>query len=71
MYEFDRGSNATVAANNICETYGQVISVRQSQEWFSRFRSGDRSLGDYPRPDLPILVENDVLLQMVKNLADR
>jgi histone-lysine N-methyltransferase SETMAR len=66
LYEFKRGSNATVAANNINATYGEVISARTCQDWFSRFRSGDLSLGDRPRSGRPSIVDNDVLTALVE-----
>ncbi len=38
LYEFDRGSNATEAAQHIRDTYGRkALSVSQCHRWFSRF----------------------------------
>jgi [histone H3]-lysine36 N-dimethyltransferase SETMAR len=65
-YEFKVGSNATQASNRINSAYGQVISVRQAQEWFARFRSGDLSLEDKPRPGRPSGIDNDVLKSIIE-----
>ena len=67
LYEFNRGSNATVAVKNICEVYGQVISQTQCQRWFNRFREGDTSLQDHPKSGRPVELDNDVLKTIVES----
>ena len=50
LYEFRRGSKATVAAKNICEAFGdQAVSERVCQQWFSRLKNGDFDFNDKGR----------------------
>jgi len=67
LFEFNRGLKATEATKNICEVYGEVISVRKCQEWFARFRSGDFDLKDRQRSGRPSVLDNDVLKTMVES----
>ena len=46
LYEFNRESSATTAADNINVTYGQVITRQTCNTWYRRFSSGDLSLED-------------------------
>src|SRR5271156_2741898 len=66
LFFFDGGKNATEAARSICEVYGEVISVRSCQEWYQKFRNGDRSLEDRPRSGRPVTLDNDLLLDHLK-----
>ena len=51
LYEFHRNANATDAAKNICNAYGdKPISVSQCQRWFKKFRSREFSLQNLLRP---------------------
>ena len=62
LYEFRRGSKATVAAKNICEAFGnQAVSERVCQQWFSRFKNGDFDLNDKGRTSRPKETEDDAI----------
>lgn len=67
LYEFRRGSNATEAVKNICSVYGDVISVRKCQEWFTKFRSDNFDLKDIPRSGRPSELDNDALTSVVES----
>ncbi len=67
LYEFRRGTKATVATSNIREVYGDVMSVRKCQYWFNKFWSGDLDLTDAPRSGRPVALDNDVLRAEVKS----
>ena len=34
VFEFHKGSNATVATKNICDVYPSALDVRKCQRWF-------------------------------------
>ena len=67
LHEFDRESIATKAAKNICAIYGQVISERQSERWFERFESGDRSLENCPKNVRPKIVGYSVVKNRIES----
>jgi len=79
LYEFNKGNNATESARNIKAVYEDwTISVSQCQRWFQKFRVGNYSLEDKPRPgrsveldeDLQILVEQNPIV-IVEELAEK
>ena len=58
QYCYDKGKNASHAANKICAVYGpDTVSISTAQRWFQRFRSGAEVFEDAPRPGRPV-VEN-------------
>lgn len=61
LFEYHKGSNATVATKNICNVYPSALDVRKCQRWFSRFRSGNFDLSDSYRSGRPTTLDNDVL----------
>ena len=67
LMEYNKKSKATEAHRRICDTYGDVLGVRQCQEWFTRFRSGDYSLQDKPKSGRTSLLDNDVLKTLVES----
>jgi len=56
LFEYHRGSNATVATANICGVYPDALKVRKCQQWFSRFRSGNLDLTDGQHPGRPVFI---------------
>ena len=51
LWEFKQGNNATETVERICSVYGEGTTTdRAVQNWFVKFRSGDTSLKDVPRP---------------------
>jgi hypothetical protein len=50
LYEFNRGSKAAEAAENICAVYGEDSSAeRTAPKWFGRFKQGNFDMSDTPR----------------------
>ena len=67
LWEFKNNKNATETAKKICSVYGQgVITDRQVRNWFSKFRSGDTSLRDEPRPGRSSDLDQDALRELVE-----
>ena len=59
LYEFQLGNSANAAARNICAALGDdAVADRICRDWFKRFREGDISLEDRPRPGRPM--ESDI-----------
>ncbi|XP_078051651.1 histone-lysine N-methyltransferase SETMAR, partial [Augochlora pura] len=68
LYEFQKGSNASVACKNLCLVFGKdIVNVRTCQRWFSKFRSGDPSLQESDRSERSSKIGNDVLQSMLEN----
>ena len=61
LFEFHKGSNATVATKNICDVYPSALDVRKCQRWFSKFKSGNFDLSDSYRSGRPTTLDNDML----------
>ncbi|GFS62472.1 HTH_48 domain-containing protein [Trichonephila clavipes] len=61
LLEFHKGSNATVAAKNICDAYPSALHGRKCQRWFSKFRSGIFDPSDSRRSGRPTTLDNDVI----------
>ena len=61
LFEFRKGSNATVATKNICDAYPNSLDVRKCQRWFSKFKSGNFDISDSHRSGRPTTFDNDVL----------
>ncbi|GFX65757.1 histone-lysine N-methyltransferase SETMAR [Trichonephila clavipes] len=63
-----KGSKASVACKNLCAVFGKdIVNVRTSQRWFSKFRAGDLSLQENDRSGRPSEMDNDVLRSMLGN----
>ena len=59
LYELQLGNSASAAARNICGALGDdAVANRTCRDWFKRFREGDISLEDRPRPGRPM--ESDI-----------
>lgn len=60
--EFQKGNNATLAAQNLCAVFGlDAVQVRKVQRWFASFRDGNLSLKDCARSGRMVDVDDDVL----------
>ncbi|KAL4709568.1 hypothetical protein ACJJTC_007299 [Scirpophaga incertulas] len=66
LYEFHKKNSATVAAKNICDVYGDKVSVRICQQWFKKFKAGNFCLEDEPRSGRPVKFDDDVLTQEIE-----
>lgn len=54
LYEFDQGRKASEAQRNITKVYGDdAVSKTTCNEWFRRFKKGDKSLEDKHRSGRP------------------
>jgi len=67
LYEWRKGSNASVAIKNICKVYGNVLEYRTCLRWFEKFSSGDLSLEDRPERGRPTEVDNECLKTLVES----
>ncbi|XP_047370026.1 histone-lysine N-methyltransferase SETMAR-like [Vespa velutina] len=62
LFEFRKGSNATVPIKNICDVYPSTLDAHKCQRWFSKFRSGNFYLSDsIYRSGRPTTLDNDML----------
>ncbi|GFX80681.1 hypothetical protein TNCV_499481 [Trichonephila clavipes] len=60
LYEFQKGSNASVACKNLSAAFGKdIVYARTCQRWFNKFRSGDLSLQESDRSGRPFEIDND------------
>ncbi|GFV02815.1 histone-lysine N-methyltransferase SETMAR [Trichonephila clavipes] len=56
-----KGKNAVQAGKKLTDVYGEgVLTVRQCQNWFAKFRSGDFDVEDAPHSGKPIEAEKDI-----------
>ncbi|GFW16262.1 histone-lysine N-methyltransferase SETMAR [Trichonephila clavipes] len=68
LYEFQKGSNASVACKNLCAVFGKdIVNVCTCQRWLSKFCSGDLSLQESDRSELQSKIDDDVLRSMLEN----
>lgn len=62
-----KGLSAKAAAEEICAVEGEGLVHRNTAAlWFKRFKSGDTSLQDEPRSGRPSVVDDEELLECVK-----
>ena len=62
LFEFRRGSKATVAAKNICEAFrDKALSERVCHQWFSRFEDVNFDFNDKERTGRPKETEDDAI----------
>lgn len=67
LFYYEKGKNAVQARRKLCEVYGEdVLTERQCQKWFAKFRSGNFDLKDAPRPGRPLEADVD----QIKSLVD-
>jgi [histone H3]-lysine36 N-dimethyltransferase SETMAR len=63
LYEFNKGENATKAAENIKKVYGvSSITIRKCQRWFNKFRLGNFSLKDIDRAGRKSKIDDEILV---------
>ena len=66
LFEFNKRSNASQAARNICAVYGEdSINERTARRWFLRFREGNFGLEDTPRTGRPSEFDEERLNSLV------
>jgi len=55
LFYYRKGKNAVQARKKICNVYGEdVLTERQCQNWFAKFRSANFDLKNKPRPGRPV-----------------
>ena len=60
FFFYQKGKNATQAANKICAVYGEgAVAERTVRKWFARFKAGDFNLEDQERPGRPSITDED------------
>ena len=60
LSDFRKLKNALQARKELYNVYDEkLLTERQCQNWFARFRSGDFDLKDAPRSERPTEVEDD------------
>ena len=68
LYYYRKGKNALQAREKFYDVYGEkLLTERQCQNWFARFRSGDFDLKDAPRSGRPTEVSVDKIKAMIEN----
>ncbi|GFY35741.1 histone-lysine N-methyltransferase SETMAR [Trichonephila clavipes] len=61
-----KGKNAVQARNKLTDVYGEgVLTVRQCQNWFAKFRSGNFDVEDAPRSGRPVEADKDAIKALV------
>lgn len=58
LFEYYKGSNATVATKNICDVYASTLDVCKYQRWFSKFKCGNFDLSDFYWSGKPTTLHN-------------
>ncbi|KIH64224.1 hypothetical protein ANCDUO_05471 [Ancylostoma duodenale] len=67
LYDFKRGKTAAESHRDLYDVFGQyVISERQCQRWFHKFRSGYESLEDDARSRPPSVVDMKQLKEAIE-----
>ncbi len=67
QYYYDKGKNASHAANKICAVYGpDTVSISTAQRWFQRFRSGAEVIEDAPRSGRPVVENCDKIAELIE-----
>ncbi|GFS56818.1 histone-lysine N-methyltransferase SETMAR [Trichonephila clavipes] len=61
-----KGKNAVQARKKLTDVYGEgVWTVRQCQNWFTKFRSGNFDVEDAPRSGRPVESDKDAIKALV------
>nr|APL98298.1 putative DD34D transposase [Bactrocera tryoni] len=66
LFYYQKGKNAVQARRKLCDVYGEdVLTERQCQNWFAKFRSGNFDLEDAPRPGRTLEADVDKIKSLV------
>ncbi|GFX16067.1 histone-lysine N-methyltransferase SETMAR [Trichonephila clavipes] len=61
-----KGKNAVQARKKLIDVYGEgVLTIRQCQNWFAKFRSGNFDVEDAPRSGRPAEADKDAIKALV------
>ncbi|GFY07307.1 histone-lysine N-methyltransferase SETMAR [Trichonephila clavipes] len=66
LFYYRKGKNAVLARKKLTDVYGEgVLTVRQCQNWFAKFRSGNFDVEDAPRSGRPVEADKDAIKALV------
>ncbi|GFU28733.1 histone-lysine N-methyltransferase SETMAR [Trichonephila clavipes] len=66
LFYYRKGKNAVQDRNKLTDVYGEgVLTVRQCQNWFAKFRSGSFDVEDAPRSGRPVEADKDAIKAFV------
>jgi len=67
FHEFKQQSTAVAAYKKTCRTMGpNILSKRAAFEWFAKFRNGEQSTKDKPRPGQPRRIDEGAVLEAIE-----
>ena len=61
LFEFCKGSNASVFTKNICYNLPNALVVLKCQRWFSEYKFGNFYLSNLYRSGRPMMSDNGVI----------
>ena len=68
QFLFDKGENASQAAENTNSVYGpDTVTANHAQFWFRRFHSGNFDVKNAPRCGRPIVENIDKIIEIVES----
>ncbi|GFU01364.1 histone-lysine N-methyltransferase SETMAR [Trichonephila clavipes] len=66
LFYYRKGKNAVQARKKLTDVYGEgVLTVRQYNYWFAKFRSGNFDVEDAPRSGRPVEADKDAIKALV------
>ncbi|GFV51230.1 histone-lysine N-methyltransferase SETMAR [Trichonephila clavipes] len=66
LFYYRKGKNAAPARKKLTDVNGEgVLTVRQCQNWFAKFRSGTFVVEDAPRSGRPVEADKDAIKALV------
>ncbi|GFT87786.1 histone-lysine N-methyltransferase SETMAR [Trichonephila clavipes] len=66
LFYYRKGKSDVQASNKLTDVYGEgVLTVRQCQNWFAKFRYGNFDVEDAPRSGRPVEADKDAIKALV------
>ncbi|GFV46797.1 histone-lysine N-methyltransferase SETMAR [Trichonephila clavipes] len=66
LFYYRKGKNAVQVSKKVTDVYGEgMLTVRQCQNWFAKFRSGNFDVKDAPRSGKPVEADKDAIKALV------
>ncbi|GFU34524.1 histone-lysine N-methyltransferase SETMAR [Trichonephila clavipes] len=66
LFYYRKSKNAVQTRKKLTNVYGKgMLTVRQCQNWFAKFRSGNFAVEDAPRSERPVEADKDVIKTLV------
>ncbi|GFU33507.1 histone-lysine N-methyltransferase SETMAR [Trichonephila clavipes] len=67
LFYYRKGKNAVQARKKLPDVYGEgVLTIRQCQNWFAKFRSGNCDVEDAPRSGRPVEADKDAIKALIE-----